>query len=181
MAVDRRNILGMVAGPVFGGRTLGGRIVGGLLAVLTGKANAADAGTLYLTAYATAGAEPSFGVAALDRSGKVLFTTATPGRAHAIMPRPGVAEAVVFARRPGRWFQTLSLARSRAGKTVEPSLKPDMLAAFDAYCDSRMRAGTSALFTLPFGADSLRWALLEQPSLKVGAAHARSLARGSDA
>jgi hypothetical protein len=118
MAVDRRNILGMVAGPVFGGRTLGGRIVGGLLAVLTGKAHAAEVGTLYLNAYATAGAEPSFGVAALDRSGKVLFTTATPGRAHAIMPRPGMAEAVVFARRPGRWFQTLSLADGTPGPVV---------------------------------------------------------------
>ena len=53
MAVDRRNILGMVAGPVFGGRALGGRIVGGLLAVLTGKAHAADADMLYLNAYAS--------------------------------------------------------------------------------------------------------------------------------
>ncbi|PWC94555.1 hypothetical protein TSO5_12660, partial [Azospirillum sp. TSO5] len=100
MAMDRRNILGVLAGPVLGGRAMGGRIIGGLLAVLTGKAHAADAGTLYLNAYATAGAEPSFGVAALDRGGKVLFTTATPGRAHAIMPRPGVAEAGVFAPRP---------------------------------------------------------------------------------
>lgn len=119
MAVDRRNILSLLAGRVFGGRVLSGAgLSGGLLAVLRGKAHAADADTLYLNAYATAGAEPSFGVAALDRTGKVLFTTATPGRAHGIMPRPGMAEAAVFARRPGRWFQTLSLADGTPGPVV---------------------------------------------------------------
>ncbi|KAA0594416.1 hypothetical protein J2848_004852 [Azospirillum lipoferum] len=118
MAVDRRNILGVLAGRVFGGRLVASLSGGGLLAVLTGKAQAADADTLYLNAYATAGAEPSFGVAALDRTGKVLFTTATPGRAHGIVSRPGMAEAAVFARRPGRWFQTLSLADGTPGPVV---------------------------------------------------------------
>ncbi|PWC89397.1 hypothetical protein TSH100_04975 [Azospirillum sp. TSH100] len=118
MAVDRRNLLGLLAGRSFCGRLLGGRMIGGLLAALTGKAHAADAGTLYLNAYATAGAEPSYGVAALDRSGKLLFTTATPGRAHGIVPRPGIAEAAVFARRPGRWFQTLSLTDGTPGPVV---------------------------------------------------------------
>ncbi|MBP2300966.1 DUF1513 domain-containing protein [Azospirillum picis] len=129
-SVDRRNVLGLAAGRVFGssffgGRFFGGRIFGGgsLLAVLTGRASAAGAaaGPIYLNAYATAaekGREPGFGVAALDGSGTPLFTTATPGRAHAIVPRPGKPEAVVFARRPGRWFQTLSLEDGAAGPVV---------------------------------------------------------------
>ncbi|PWC37914.1 DUF1513 domain-containing protein [Azospirillum sp. TSO35-2] len=116
MPVDRRNILGLAAGRIFGGRLLGG----GLLAALTGRARAADgsAGTLYLNAYATAGAEPSFGVAALDQAGKILFTTATPGRAHGIVAHPSKPEAAVFARRPGRWFQTLSLLDGTPGPVV---------------------------------------------------------------
>lgn len=119
-AMDRRNILGLMAGKALGARLLAaGRLLGGgLLAVLSGKAHAADAGTIYLNAYATAGAEPSFGVAALDGVGKLLFTTATPGRAHGIVPRPGIAEAAVFARRPGRWFQTLSLTDGTPGPLV---------------------------------------------------------------
>ena len=119
-AMGRRNLLGVLAGKALGARLLaGGRLLGGgLLAVLSGKAHAGAAGTIYLNAYATAGAEPSFGVAALDGTGKLLFTTATPGRAHGIVPRPGIAEAAVFARRPGRWFQTLSLADGTPGPVV---------------------------------------------------------------
>lgn len=123
--MDRRNILGLLAGPAFGGRLFGGRLIaggrllgGGLLAMLTGKAHAAGNGAIYLNAYATAGAEPSYGVAALTPAGKVLFTTPTPGRAHGITPRPGMAEAVVFARRPGRWLQTLSLTDGTPGPVV---------------------------------------------------------------
>lgn len=112
--MDRRNVLGLLAGPAVGGRLLGG----GLLAMLTGKAHAAGNGTLYLNAYATAGTEPGYGVAALDPAGKLLFTIPTPGRAHGIVARPGVAEAVVFARRPGRWFQTLSLADGAPGPVL---------------------------------------------------------------
>jgi hypothetical protein len=100
MAVDRRNILSLLAGRVFGGRVLSGAgLSGGLLAVLTGKVHAADAGTLYLNAYATAGAEPSFGVAALDRTGKVLFTT---GRGRRLRPpaRPLVPDPVAGRRHP---------------------------------------------------------------------------------
>lgn len=114
-AMDRRHILGLMAG----GNLIGGRLLGGgLLAMLTGTAHAAGNGTIYLNAYATAGAEPSYGVAALDPAGKVLFTTPTPGRAHGIVPRPAMAEAVVFSRRPGRWFQILSLADGTPGPVL---------------------------------------------------------------
>ncbi|MBX7249755.1 MAG: hypothetical protein K1X35_12020 [Caulobacteraceae bacterium] len=76
-------------------------------------------------------------------------------------------------------LDSVVIARRRDGKPVEPSLKAELTAAFDAYCEGRMRAGTSALFTLPFGPQSLRWALIDRPSVKVGAAHARAAAAAS--
>ncbi|MFD1625560.1 DUF1513 domain-containing protein [Azospirillum griseum] len=83
--------------------------------------------TLFLNAYATAGATPAFGVAAFDVDGAVRFTTATPGRAHGVVPRPALdgtsqSEAVVFARRPGRWFLPLSL---RDGTPAAPVTAPE--------------------------------------------------------
>jgi uncharacterized protein len=93
---------------------------GGLLAAVAGPTRAATANgaPLYLNAYATAGASPAYGVAALDAAGNLRFTTAAPGRAHGIVPRPSRAEAVVFARRPGRWFLPVSLDDGTPGAVV---------------------------------------------------------------
>lgn len=78
----------------------------------------AEAGPRFLTAYATAGDKPGYGVAALDADGTVAFATALPGRAHAVVPNPARAQAVVFARRPGRWFVPVDLATGAAGAPV---------------------------------------------------------------
>lgn len=107
MTPNRREILGLLGG--------------GLLAAVAGPLRAATASgaPLYLNAYATAGAAPGFGVAGLTEDGSVLFATAMPGRAHGIVPHPTRAEAVAFARRPGRWFVPLSLADGAAGTVVK--------------------------------------------------------------
>lgn len=92
----------------------------GLAAGLGGFARAAggDGRALFLNAYATAGAAPTYGVAALDETGAIRFAAPTPGRAHGVVPHPTRAEAVAFARRPGRWFMPLSLADGLAGTPV---------------------------------------------------------------
>ncbi|WP_233474672.1 DUF1513 domain-containing protein [Azospirillum agricola] len=109
--MNRRNIMGLLGGGALGS---------GLLDAVAGLARAfgATGAPVYLNAYATAGATPDFGVAGLDKAGRVLFTTATPGRAHAIEPHPTRPEAVAFARRPGRWFMPLSLTDGAAGPVV---------------------------------------------------------------
>ncbi len=93
------------------------------LVAATGAVASPAGRTLFLNAYATAGAAPAFGVAAFDADGAVRFTTATPGRAHGVVPRPASdgtsqSEAVVFARRPGRWFLPLSLCDGTPGGVV---------------------------------------------------------------
>ncbi len=106
MTMNRRNALLLLGG--------------GLGAALVGPARANTAnGPLYLSAYATAGASPTYGVAALDEAGTVRFTTPTPGRAHAVVPHPARAEAIAFARRPGRWFMPVSLADGAPGPVVK--------------------------------------------------------------
>ncbi|HEY0835595.1 MAG TPA: DUF1513 domain-containing protein [Azospirillum sp.] len=105
MAIDRRRLL---AG------------FGGMAAFMAVPIPArAGGGPLFLSAYATAGGDkPGYGVAALDADGGVVFATALPGRAHAVVPNPVRAQAVVFARRPGRWFVPLDLATGVAGAPV---------------------------------------------------------------
>ncbi len=116
MTPNRRDVLSLLGGGLLGG---------GLLAAVAGPVRAAappgatGAAALYLNAYATAGAAPAYGVAALDEAGTLRFATAMPGRAHGIVPHPARAEAVVFARRPGRWFVPLSLADGTAGAVVK--------------------------------------------------------------
>jgi hypothetical protein len=48
--------------------------------------------------------EESGGAAAFDLSGRELFAVDLPARGHDIALRPGSADAVIFARRPGTWF-----------------------------------------------------------------------------
>ncbi|AWK89325.1 DUF1513 domain-containing protein [Azospirillum thermophilum] len=130
---------------------------GGLLAALTGPVRAATAaGPLYLNAYATADASPAYGVAALDAAGGLRFATATPGRAHAVVPNPVRAEAVAFARRPGRWFLPLSLADGAAGPVVKApedrrftghgAFSPDGRLLFVAEDDVPKEAGAIAVY-----------------------------------
>ncbi len=111
MALNRREILGLLGGGLFAA-------VAGPARAVTAAATATS-GPLYLNAYATAGTAPSFGVAGLDAAGSVLFATAMPGRAHGLVTHPARAEAIAFARRPGRWFMPLSLTDGAAGAVVK--------------------------------------------------------------
>lgn len=108
-AIDRRGLLAGIGG-------------GLALSVLGSVTVRAGVDTVFLTAYATADAEPAYGVAALRPDGEVLFASTLPGRAHGVVPHPVRAEAVVFSRRPGRWFVPLSL---RDGALSAPVAAPD--------------------------------------------------------
>lgn len=83
---------------------------------LTGSAArvmAGERGPLWLSGYAGNDAEPRFGVAAFNAAGEVVFACPLPGRMHAAAAHPDGSHAVVMARRPGRWFALLDLARGR--------------------------------------------------------------------
>lgn len=122
-AIDRRALL---AG--LGGGTLLATF--GSLPALAGD----TAAPIYLTAYGTAESPPRFGVAAVRLDGGVLFATLLPGRAHAVVPRPGRREAVVFARRPGPWMVPLDTAGGVIGTPIpaEPGRPFTGHGAFDA-------------------------------------------------
>lgn len=53
----------------------------------------------------------TFGVAALDEAGAVLFTEALPARGHDTVVSPDQRWAVTFARRPGRFALVMDLLR----------------------------------------------------------------------
>lgn len=55
----------------------------------------------------------------------------------------------------------MAVRRSR-GQDTGPALRAECLEAFEAFCDSTAGAVEGGpLFTLPFGPQSLRWALLD--------------------
>lgn len=102
MAIDRRGLLRLLAGGALwpGAAGAGGRIYL--------SARAAPAG-----GYRVSGFSPSAGRA---------FDLALPARGHAFAVRPGGREAVLFARRPGRFALALDLARgAAAGRFATPA------------------------------------------------------------
>jgi hypothetical protein len=62
--------------------------------------------------------------------------------------------------------ETIAVARRRAGRVLPKKLRADLVNAFAAYCDLNPErcGGEAALFTLPFGPQSLRWALADAAS-----------------
>jgi len=71
-----------------------------------------------------------------------------------------------------RVMELMAAARRSRGKAVDERLRLHAVEAFDAYCDLGRRGGEVApLFTLPFGPDSHRWALLDEAA-RLGAAGA---------
>ncbi|MBV6658248.1 MAG: DUF1513 domain-containing protein [Devosiaceae bacterium] len=61
----------------------------------------------------------SFGVAALDDAGTVLFTEALPARGHDTVVSPDGRTAVTFARRPGRFALVFDLQQQRQAFAFE--------------------------------------------------------------
>jgi hypothetical protein len=57
-------------------------------------------------------------------------------------------------------FERVISRRRNAGKPADDGLKLDMMVAFDAFRERR-GAEEPALFALPFGEGSLRWALAD--------------------
>lgn len=55
-------------------------------------------------------------------------------------------------------------ARRDAGKTAEPEDRLELARAFEVYRDAKRKGDEGALFTLPFGEGSLRWALVDAGS-----------------
>ena len=63
----------------------------------------------------------SYGVAALDDTGTVLFTEALPGRGHDTVASPDRRTAVTFARRPGRFALVFDVHRTEPSFAFEAS------------------------------------------------------------
>lgn len=66
-----------------------------------GAARSDEADPVYVSACQDAAGDAS--VAAFRADGHLLFASRLPTRGHDVAPRPGSAEIVVFARRPGNW------------------------------------------------------------------------------
>lgn len=61
----------------------------------------------------------TFGVAALDEAGTVLFTEALPARGHDTVVSPDGRTAITFARRPGRFALVVGLIRQQPAWAFE--------------------------------------------------------------
>ena len=94
MAIDRRALLRGVAG--------------GLAGALAPAPLGAHGGTLYLAARADAAG--GYRASGFSARGALAFDLPLPGRGHSFAVRPGAREAVLFARRPGRFARALDLA-----------------------------------------------------------------------
>lgn len=61
-----------------------------------------------------------------------------------------------------RVIEFVGAMRRCSGRPVDEQITLELAEAFDAYCDLGRRTGASgAMFTLPFGPSSHRWALLD--------------------
>lgn len=74
-------------------------------ALLPARGRAGTAEAVYVSACTDA--HEGTRAAAFDAEGRLLFATRLPARGHDVAPRPGSAELVVFARRPGNWAAIL--------------------------------------------------------------------------
>jgi hypothetical protein len=89
-------------------RTFLTTLAGGLLLPMAPRSLAAagperaDAGALYFSA--RAGGMEQYFLSAFDAGGKLAYDVPIPGRGHGIALRPGAAQAVLVARRPGRFI-----------------------------------------------------------------------------
>jgi hypothetical protein len=101
MAIDRRELLGGA---------------GALL--LCGSANARARGTgRFAATYADASG--GHGVAILDSETSVIRSEPLPARGHDVTVRQGAGEAVVFARRPGRFAVVLDVAGRKPPERID--------------------------------------------------------------
>ena len=66
-------------------------------------------------------AEDTASVACFDASGQELFAVALPSRGHDAVERPGAAEVVVFARRPGNWLLAINTLSGQIRTSVTAS------------------------------------------------------------
>jgi hypothetical protein len=88
MLIDRRSLLGALAGAVAAG-----------IAPISGHAEVRD--PLFISCRANAAGQSS--VAIFSLAGEELFSSNLPARGHDSTVRPLSSEIIVFARRPGNW------------------------------------------------------------------------------
>lgn len=122
MATDRRMAVS-VDRRAIGRRTVLAGLGAGFAALGLFRPSSAGAavpggGVPYLTSYRdmTGGDGARYGMAGLTDDGTVLFRIPLPGRGHAVMPHPTRPLAVVFQRRPGRWFVPIDLSTGEPGR-----------------------------------------------------------------
>lgn len=80
----------------------------------TGRAGTAD--SVYVSA--CQGQDGAASVAAFDAEGRLLFASRLPERGHDVAARPGSADLVVFARRPGNWAAIVDRRTGLVGTLV---------------------------------------------------------------
>lgn len=97
------------------------KLLGGLLStVMAGRAEAVGPeGRLFVSCRMDA--QNNASVACFDRSGREIFATNLPARGHDVTVRSGVAEIVVFARRPGNWFAVVRRSDGEVLRVVQAS------------------------------------------------------------
>ena len=95
MAIDRRALLRGTAGGLVG-------------ALVPAPLRARSGGALYLAARADAAG--GYRASGFSAGGALAFDLPLPGRGHSFAVRPGAREAVLLARRPGRFARVIDLA-----------------------------------------------------------------------
>lgn len=110
MAIERRKLL----------TALGAGLAAGPLALSSASARGSGDPGLYLSG--SAGPDGRFRLSAFRADGTIGFELPLPGRGHAVALSPAARQAVIFARRPGRFAEVVDLTE---GKVLRRLASPD--------------------------------------------------------
>jgi hypothetical protein len=137
MEIDRRAALALAGGallsPVFAARVA--RATGGAGPSSLSRARKPEEATLLLSGRI---GSDTYAAVALDAAGVERWRHVMPGRAHGVHWRPGHAQAVVVARRPGWWMEVLDAHDGSVLATMEPPEGRHFQGHADFLADGRL-------------------------------------------